>query len=80
MEIRTALLLELLLFASIGAYHRIRAAQGKDKLDRTQEGWPILIGLRVTALLTFVAIARWLWDPRYSFNTDPTVMYGTQCM
>src|SRR5258706_331002 len=50
---------------SVGIYHRIRAAKSGDTLDRTKEGWSILIGLRLTGLATFGSTAAWLWNPRW---------------
>jgi hypothetical protein len=35
------------IFLVVGGYHRIRAAQAGDRLDRTQEGWATMIGLAV---------------------------------
>src|SRR5689334_5419906 len=52
-DVRSALLAISLTFLAVGMYHRIRAARAGDKLDRTKEGWPILIGIRVGGLITF---------------------------
>jgi hypothetical protein len=40
--VRSVLIALSLTFLAVGIYHRIRAAQSGDKLDRTKEGWPIL--------------------------------------
>lgn len=62
-----------LTFLSFGMYHRIRAAQSGDKLDRTKEGWPTLIGVRLAGLATFGSYAAWLWNPlRFSWAAFPT--------
>lgn len=61
--VRSALIYLSLAFAVVGLYHRLRAAQSRDKLDRRKEGWPILIGLRLAGLLTLGSAAAWLRNP-----------------
>jgi hypothetical protein len=61
--VRFALIGLSLAFLAIGMYHRIRAAQSGDRLDRTKEGWPTLIGLRLAGLATFGSTAAWLYNP-----------------
>ena len=61
--VRSVLIGLSLAFLSVGIYHRIRAAKSGDTLDRTKEGWSILIGLRLTGLATFGSTAAWLWNP-----------------
>jgi protein-S-isoprenylcysteine O-methyltransferase Ste14 len=61
--IRAALIALSLTFVAVGMYHRIRAAQSGDRLDRTKEGWPTLIGMRLAGLATFGSIGAWLWNP-----------------
>jgi protein-S-isoprenylcysteine O-methyltransferase Ste14 len=61
--VRSALIGLTLVFLVVGIYHRIRAAQSRDRLDRTKEGWPTLIGLRLAGLATFGSTAAWLWNP-----------------
>ncbi|MSV34781.1 MAG: isoprenylcysteine carboxylmethyltransferase family protein [Bryobacterales bacterium] len=61
--VRLALIGLSLAFLVGGIYHRIRAAQAGDRLDRTKEGWPTLIGLRLAGLATFGSTAAWLWNP-----------------
>ena len=63
LEIRHILLFEMLVLLAVGLYHRIRSLQSKEPLDRTQEGWGILIGLRLTGLLVIVANGAWIRDP-----------------
>ena len=53
------------MFLAVGIYHRIRAAQSRERLDRTKEGWPTLIGLRLAGLATFGSTAAWLWNPEW---------------
>jgi protein-S-isoprenylcysteine O-methyltransferase Ste14 len=61
--VRSALIGLGLTFLAVGIYHRIRAAQSGDRLDRTKEGWPTLIGMRLAGLATFGSTAAWLWNP-----------------
>src|SRR5689334_17443041 len=63
--IRSALIALSVLFLAVGIYHRIRAARGGDRLDRTKEGWPILIGMRLLGFLTFGGTAAWIWSPSH---------------
>lgn len=46
----------------IGGYHRLRAHSG-EPLDRRQEGWIILIGLRLVALLAMFVFIAYLLAP-----------------
>ena len=61
--VRSALIAISLTFLVVGMYHRIRAARSAERLDRTKEGWPTLIGLRLAGLATFGSAAAWLWNP-----------------
>ncbi len=36
-----------------------------ERLDRAQEGWGLLIGIRLAGLTLFGAIAAWVWEPRW---------------
>ena len=40
----------------IGAYHRIRSQMSGESLDRTREGWPLLLGIRLAALGGLVTV------------------------
>ena len=44
-------------------YYRIRAAQSGNRLDRTKEGWPTLIGTRLAGIATLGSTVVWLWNP-----------------
>jgi protein-S-isoprenylcysteine O-methyltransferase Ste14 len=63
--VRSVLITLGLAFLAIGMYHRIRAAQAGDRLDRTKEGWPILIGMRLAGFITFGSTAAWIWNPAW---------------
>ena len=58
----TLIALSLIFFVG-GLYHRLRSQQSGERLDRTKEGWPILIGIRLAGLLTLCSTAAWLWNP-----------------
>lgn len=36
-------------FMVVGGYYRIQSQRSGERLDRTKEGWPILIGVRLMA-------------------------------
>src|SRR5438046_8588786 len=63
--VRSILIALSLAFVAVGMYHRIRAAQSGDRLDRTKEGWPILIGLRLAGFTTLGSTAAWIWNPTW---------------
>ena len=63
--IRQTLIALSFAFIAVGVYHRILAAQSGESLDRRQEGWPILIGMRLAGLATFGSAAVWLWNPSW---------------
>ncbi len=48
---------------STAAYYRVRAARAGDKLDRRQEGIPILVSLRLSGLAFWIAMVSWLVHP-----------------
>jgi len=61
--VRSALIVISLTLLVVGMYHRILSMRTGEPLDRTKEGWPILIGLRLTGLALLALTATWLWDP-----------------
>jgi protein-S-isoprenylcysteine O-methyltransferase Ste14 len=65
--IRVSLIALSAIFFAVGAWHRIQSQRSGEPLDRTREGWPILIGLRLTGLLTLASAIAWLWQPAW-FN------------
>jgi protein-S-isoprenylcysteine O-methyltransferase Ste14 len=70
--VRSVLIGLSLIFVAVGIYHRIRAARSDDKLDRTKEGWSILIGTRLAGFATFGSTAVWLWNPTmFAWATFP---------
>jgi protein-S-isoprenylcysteine O-methyltransferase Ste14 len=52
-------------FILVGGYYRIQSQRSGERLDRTKEGWPILIGIRLLGLLTAGSTALWLWKPEW---------------
>lgn len=61
-QFRAVLLVGMALFVPVGAYFRWKSHTG-EKLDRRQEGWFILISLRLVALLAAVGIIAYLINP-----------------
>lgn len=59
---RNALGILLFGFLCFGVAFRRRIHTG-EKLDRLQEGWPILILLRLFGFSMWIALFVWLWDP-----------------
>jgi protein-S-isoprenylcysteine O-methyltransferase Ste14 len=41
----------------VAAYHRIRSQMSGESLDRSHEGWVLLIGIRLAGLAGFVSVA-----------------------
>jgi protein-S-isoprenylcysteine O-methyltransferase Ste14 len=52
-----------LTFVAVGGYYRIQSQRSGERLDRTKEGWPILIGIRLSGLLTLGSTMAWLSKP-----------------
>ena len=51
-------------FMPLGLYHRFRSYTG-ERIDRRQEGFFILFGLRLTALVVVVASIAWMINPAW---------------
>jgi protein-S-isoprenylcysteine O-methyltransferase Ste14 len=64
-KIRFVLIALSLAFLAVGAYHRVRSQMSGERLDRTKEGWAILIAIRLLGLLTFGSTAVWLTKPAW---------------
>jgi Phospholipid methyltransferase len=63
--VRLTLIVLSLAFMAVGGYHRVQSQRSGERLDRTKEGWPILIGIRLLGLLTVGSTAAWLWRPEW---------------
>ncbi len=50
--VRFTLIALSLTFFAVGGYYRVQSQRSGERLDRTKEGWPILIGIRLLGLLT----------------------------
>ena len=55
-NLRHAAIALMVIMMVIGAYHRIRSQMSGESLDRTREGWPLLLGIRLVALCGFVTV------------------------
>jgi protein-S-isoprenylcysteine O-methyltransferase Ste14 len=63
--VRFALIAISFPFIAVGGYYRFRSQRSGERLDRTKEGWPILIGIRLLGLLTVGSTAVLLWKPEW---------------
>ena len=63
--VRFTLIAISLPFIAVGGYHRIQSQRSGERLNRTKEGWPIFIGVRLLGLTTFGSTAVWLWKPAW---------------
>lgn len=62
---RIALGVCLTLILPVALYHRLRSQATGEPLDRRQEGWFILVALRLCGALAFLAVAAFLIDPSW---------------
>jgi protein-S-isoprenylcysteine O-methyltransferase Ste14 len=60
---RNILLVGFVVFAPVGIYYRLRS-RTDERLNRLQEGWLILLSLRLLALAFLVGLAAFLIAPR----------------
>jgi protein-S-isoprenylcysteine O-methyltransferase Ste14 len=71
--VRLSLIAMSLVFIAVGGYYRIQSQRSGERLDRTKEGWPILISIRLMGLLTIGSTAAWLWKPEwFQWASRPT--------
>jgi len=61
--IRLVLIALSVVLLAAGGYYRVQSQRGGEPLDRTKEGWPLLIGIRVAGLLIVVSTVAWFWNP-----------------
>jgi protein-S-isoprenylcysteine O-methyltransferase Ste14 len=59
---RNILLVGFVVFAPVGIYHRLRC-RTDERLDRLQEGWLILLSLRLFALVFLAGLIAFLVEP-----------------
>src|SRR5215469_7282635 len=55
----------------VGGYYRIQSQRGGERLDRTKEGWPTLIGIRLFGMLALTSVVALLWDPAIEWAQLP---------
>ncbi len=72
-DVRTALISLGILFLAVGIYHRVQSVKSGDRLDRTKEGWPLLIGIRLAGAATFGGTIAWLSNPQLFMWATVTV-------
>ena len=61
---RMIMLAGVAVFAPAGIYHRLRS-RTDERLDRRQEGWPILLGLRLLASVYAAGLIAFLVEPAW---------------
>jgi protein-S-isoprenylcysteine O-methyltransferase Ste14 len=61
---RIIMLAGVAVFAPVGIYHRLRSFTD-ERLDRRQEGWPILLSLRLLALVYLAGLIAFLIKPAW---------------
>jgi protein-S-isoprenylcysteine O-methyltransferase Ste14 len=61
-DLRHAAIALVSLLIVVAAYHRIRSQMSGESLDRTREGWPLLIGIRLAGLAGAVLLVMALRD------------------
>lgn len=63
--VRYSLIIISLIFFPIGAYHRIQSQRTGESLDRSKEGWPTMIGIRLFGLLSLGVPVLWFSRPAW---------------
>jgi protein-S-isoprenylcysteine O-methyltransferase Ste14 len=63
--VRVSVIALLLTFVAVGASYRIRSQRPGESLDRTKEGWPMLVSVRALGLTTAGVTLGWLWKPEW---------------
>ncbi len=64
-HLRASVVAILLTLLVVGGYYRIQSQRSGEPLDRTKEGWPLLIGIRLTGLLTVAVTLASLAKPAW---------------
>ena len=62
---RAVAVASIVLCLPIGLYHRIRSQASGERLDRTQEGVPMMVALRLCGLLAMALFAAYLINPAW---------------
>jgi len=64
-QVRLTVVALSLVFVLVGGYYRIQSQRSGESLDRSKEGWPLLIGIRVAGLLMLVSVVAALYRPAW---------------
>lgn len=62
---RIILILAFAVIAPIGAYHRLKSQATREKLDRRQEGWFMLVTLRPVAFAGMAGLVTYMINPAW---------------
>lgn len=63
--VRFTLVALSLTFVGVAGYYRIRSQLSVESLDRSKEGWPIFITIRLAGSITVGSTAAWLYNPKW---------------
>jgi len=70
--VRYSLIAISMVFVAVAGYYRIQSQRSGEPLDRTKEGWPMLIGIRLFGLTTIGSTGVWLWTPaKFEWASQP---------
>ena len=64
-QVRLTVVALSLIFLVVGGYYRIQSQRSGESLDRSREGWPLLIGIRVAGLLMLGSVVAALYRPTW---------------
>ena len=64
-EVRVTVIALSVVFVVIGGTYRVRSQRSRESLDRTREGWPLLIGIRVGGFLMIGSVVARLYNPAW---------------
>ena len=64
-HVRLTVLALSLIFVLVGGYYRVQSQRSGESLDRSREGWPLLIGSRVAGLLMLGSVVAALYRPAW---------------
>jgi protein-S-isoprenylcysteine O-methyltransferase Ste14 len=64
-QVRLTVIAFSLIFVLVGGYYRVQSQRSGESLDRSREGWPLLIAIRVAGLLMLGSVVAALYHPAW---------------